>query len=142
MRISDWSSDVCSSDLEHSRGVAEVPGRHRQDPGQRGDAHPESDQVRVGRRRGGDVRGHGAAVNDAMPSDALPDAEVLGGGRLVDNIMYFGPVRRAPGRPVGPGWGIESVKGVAGAGGTNSRDFYWTLKAVALNCRAARAVRG
>src|SRR3546814_12495114 len=29
MRISDWSSDVCSSDLQHRRNLAELPLRHR-----------------------------------------------------------------------------------------------------------------
>src|SRR3546814_20553623 len=30
MRISDWSSDVCSSDLRHRRSHAVLAGRHRQ----------------------------------------------------------------------------------------------------------------
>src|SRR3546814_18552924 len=30
MRISDWSSDVCSSDLVHRHRKRPVPGRHRQ----------------------------------------------------------------------------------------------------------------
>src|SRR3546814_16298803 len=30
MRISDWSSDVCSSDLPHPRGAAQAEGRRLQ----------------------------------------------------------------------------------------------------------------
>src|SRR3546814_7156268 len=30
MRISDWSSDVCSSDLTHDRGGKSAPTHHRQ----------------------------------------------------------------------------------------------------------------
>src|SRR3546814_10237925 len=70
-----------------------------------------------------------------MPSDALPDAEGPGGGRLVDNILYFGRALRAAGLPVGPGRVIEAVKAVEVAGVTNRRDFYWTLHAVFVNRR-------
>src|SRR3546814_2719758 len=55
MRISDWSSDVCSSDLRQARRALRLPagillGRHRLD-GQGPDfgAEPRSEERRVGK---------------------------------------------------------------------------------------------
>src|SRR3546814_7083383 len=46
MRISDWSSDVCSSDLVHRRGI----GAHRLDRGRRGRRDAGADGRLVGAR--------------------------------------------------------------------------------------------
>ena len=80
-------------------------------------------------------------MNDAAPPErGLPDAEGPGGGKLVDNIMYFGRALRAAGLPVGPGKVIDAIKAVEVGGITNRRDFYWTLHAVFVNRRDQRTV--
>src|SRR3546814_4509750 len=86
MRISDWSSDVCSSDLDRQRRrrlagqhrVREVPRRH-----QRG--HPDRlpPQLDLGIRQ---VRGD---AHDVGPLGPL--GEVLGeGGAVIDLAARFG----------------------------------------------------
>src|SRR3546814_5869027 len=62
MRISDWSSDVCSSDLGYDRAV-DVEDRHLL--GCHG-AHQE-EVVAEGRRHVGDLAGDG--VEDAVPDE-------------------------------------------------------------------------
>src|SRR3546814_12640496 len=48
MRISDWSSDVCSSDLEGSRRTRRFDARHGQEePGDRG-GRRHGDRLRAG----------------------------------------------------------------------------------------------
>src|SRR3546814_4234016 len=67
MRISDWSSDVCSSDLAHQ--WADIVGRRRQHPGQRGEADAEA----VGQRD------HARDVD----AEGLHEVGALGGGAQV-----------------------------------------------------------
>jgi uncharacterized protein with von Willebrand factor type A (vWA) domain len=55
------------------------------------------------------------------------------GGRLFQNIMYFGRTLRAAGVPVGPGTVIQALEAVRAVGIENRRDFYWTLHAVFVN---------
>lgn len=52
------------------------------------------------------------------------------GGRIGENIMYFGRVLRAAGLPVGPGAVLEAVEAVAKVGLASRSDLYWTLHAV------------
>ncbi len=55
------------------------------------------------------------------------------GGRLYQNIMYFGRALRAAGLPIGPGKVIQALEAVRAVGIENRRDFYWTLHAVFVN---------
>src|SRR3546814_13950992 len=64
MRISDWSSDVCSSDL---RGRAAVAGVHRD---RRADGQPD---VLVSGRESPDLRGVGLFAANQKPSGRSPD---------------------------------------------------------------------
>jgi uncharacterized protein with von Willebrand factor type A (vWA) domain len=52
------------------------------------------------------------------------------GGRLSDNIAYFGRALRAAGLPVGPGAVIDAIAAVEAARVGTREDFYWTLHAV------------
>lgn len=79
-----------------------------------------------------------AAAPLPPPDLGLPDPDAPGGGKLVDNIMYFARALRAAGLPVGPGKVIDAVKAVQVGGVTNRRDFYWTLHAVFVNRRDQR----
>ncbi|EDP64420.1 VWA domain containing CoxE-like family protein [alpha proteobacterium BAL199] len=80
-------------------------------------------------------------MNHTAPTDQdLPDADGPGGGKLVDNIMYFGRALRAAGLPVGPGRIIDAIKAVEVAGITNRRDFYWALHSVFVNRRDQREI--
>src|SRR3546814_14494699 len=78
MRISDWSSDVCSSDLDPERERTDVHhlyARHVDEPGH---AHARADEAAdaarhrqaQGRRTAGDAdrlyRAHGAAARSAL----------------------------------------------------------------------------
>jgi len=79
-----------------------------------------------------------AAAPLPPPDRGLPDPDGPGGGKLVDNIMYFARALRAAGLPVGPGKVIDAVQAVQVGGVTNRRDFYWTLHAVFVNRRDQR----
>lgn len=79
--------------------------------------------------------------DDLTPPDySLPDTDGEGGGKLIQNIMYFGRTLRAAGLPVGPGKVLDAVEAVQAAGITNRRDFYWTLHAVFVNRRDQREI--
>jgi len=60
------------------------------------------------------------------------------GGKLADNIMYFGRALRVAGLPIGPGKVIDAIKAVQIAGITNRSDFYWALHSVFVNRRDQR----
>src|SRR3546814_21087994 len=78
MRISDWSSDVCSSDLEQGG-----PGRRRGAAGACGDGDPRaSELVRFPGRRHSDREGLGAggAGGDQRRDRDAVDPEADGGG--------------------------------------------------------------
>jgi len=75
-------------------------------------------------------------MNDAAPS--LPDD--ADGGKLADNIVYFGRVLRRAGLPVGPGTVLEAVRAVEAVGITDREVFYWALHAVFVNRRDQREV--
>jgi len=60
------------------------------------------------------------------------------GGKLADNIMYFGRALRVAGLPIGPGKVIDAIKAVEIAGITNRSDFYWALHSVFVNRRDQR----
>src|SRR3546814_17944263 len=88
MRISDWSSDVCSSDLEHLRARQSGANRTLDRDAARGDEAAENDRflaqeparplrqrdrlgARTGRRPDHKVRGCNAASGAATPPPAL-----------------------------------------------------------------------
>jgi uncharacterized protein with von Willebrand factor type A (vWA) domain len=52
------------------------------------------------------------------------------GGRLSDNIVYFGRALRAAGLPVGPGAVLDAIAAVEAARIGTRDDFYWTLHSV------------
>lgn len=51
------------------------------------------------------------------------------GGRLAENIMFFGRVLRAAGLPCGTGSVLTAIKAVEAAGLGSRDDLYWTLHA-------------
>src|SRR4051794_7544601 len=53
-----------------------------------------------------------------------------GGGRLSENIAYFGRALRAAGLPVGPGAVLDAIAAVEAARVGTREDFYWTLHSV------------
>jgi uncharacterized protein with von Willebrand factor type A (vWA) domain len=59
----------------------------------------------------------------------LPDGAEEG-GRLSDNIAYFGRALRAAGLPVGPGAVLDAIAAVEAARIGTRDDFYWTLHSV------------
>src|SRR3546814_19640098 len=92
MRISDWSSDVCSSDLCREQDDAEGDDQRRVEPGGvdaggRGLEHHEG-------RSGVDAPAHDAAVLD-FGSKAFPRA-----GVAPDDGFDLDPVARAGAEPV------------------------------------------
>lgn len=62
------------------------------------------------------------------------------GGRLAENIMYFGRVLRRAGLPIGPGQVIEAMRAVSQVGLGSRKDFYWSLFSVFVNRRDQREV--
>lgn len=67
-------------------------------------------------------------------------AEEADGGKLADNILFFGRVLRRAGLPVGPGTVIEAVRAVEAVGITDREVFYWALHAVFVNRRDQREI--
>ena len=62
------------------------------------------------------------------------------GGRVADNVVYFGRALRKAGLPVGPAAIIEAIRAVEAAGLSRRDDFYWTLNSVFVKKREHRAV--
>src|SRR3546814_9178314 len=91
MRISDWSADVCFSDLDREAGVEQANRDRAGDPGERppqhgrggpdsaddGQQHPEDDQTGQGGNRGDDDRTDPARSNSA---EEVREAEEEGTG--------------------------------------------------------------
>ena len=75
-----------------------------------------------------------------MEGVPAPAAAPEGGGRLVENIMYFARTLRAAGLPIGPGKVLAAVEAVRAAGLESRDDFYWTLHAVFVNRRDQREI--
>ena len=113
-------------DQRHARRAAQIPGRHREDPGQRGRTPALPGQGRA--RRGAVMEGIGASPRPGSESD----------GRLLANIMYFARALRAAGLPIGPGKVLAAVEAVRAVGIESRDDFYWTLHAVFVNRRDQR----
>jgi uncharacterized protein with von Willebrand factor type A (vWA) domain len=65
----------------------------------------------------------------------MDGAAPAAGGRLPDNIAYFGRALRAAGLPVGPGSVLDAIRAVETAGIGRREDFYWTLHAVFVTRR-------
>src|SRR3546814_4453781 len=78
MRISDWSSDVCSSDLGHGQDPVMVFRRHHLDGG--ADALPEPDEPLQRGRVGALGRRQDAEAALEQLSEAGVGAGVLGAG--------------------------------------------------------------
>ena len=57
------------------------------------------------------------------------------GGRLAENIMYFGRTLRAAGLPAGTGKVLAAIRAVETVGLHRRDDFYWALHAVFVNRR-------
>ena len=66
----------------------------------------------------------------AAHSGPLSKGELNPGGRLAQNIVYFGRALRAAGIPVGPKAIIDALDALKAAGVGTREDFYWTLHAV------------
>ena len=66
----------------------------------------------------------------AAHSGPLSKGELDPGGRLAQNIVYFGRALRAAGIPVGPKTIIDALDALKAAGVGTREDFYWTLHAV------------
>jgi uncharacterized protein with von Willebrand factor type A (vWA) domain len=66
----------------------------------------------------------------AAHSGPLSKGERDPGGRLAQNIVYFGRALRAAGIPVGPKAIIDALDALKAAGVGTREDFYWTLHAV------------
>jgi uncharacterized protein len=66
----------------------------------------------------------------AAHSGPLSKGELDPGGRLAQNIVYFGRALRAAGIPVGPKAIIDALDALKVAGVGTREDFYWTLHAV------------
>src|SRR3546814_5593899 len=85
MRISDWSSDVCSSDLDelaHPLGRAHDIGRAHRLVGADQDETP--DAHRLGGKRA--VKGAEDIVAHARDRIALDQGHMLVGGRMIDGL--------------------------------------------------------
>ena len=115
-------------DQRHARHPAEVPGRHRPNPGQRGEPHPDPGQGRTVRSP---ARSEAGMVQDTRDIQ-------IDGGRLSANIMHFARCLRVAGMPIGPGKVLQALEAVEAVGIGNRRDFYWTLHAVFVNRRDQR----
>lgn len=63
-----------------------------------------------------------------------------GGGRIVDNIVYFARVLRKAGMKVGPAAVRDSVEAVRIAGVGSREEFYWVLHSVFVKRREDREV--
>src|SRR3546814_21120376 len=85
MRISDWSSDVCSSDLPEADGIGRSPGRR---PGNHGEpaGQAPAGHVAAVRRRAGAV-GAGSAVR-RVP--AQPGADPIGSASCRERGCQYG----------------------------------------------------
>lgn len=77
---------------------------------------------------------------DARPSSTpfAPNliAAEADGGRIAENILYFGRLLRASGLPVGPEKIVTATRAVMAAGIDNPKILYWTLHAVFVNRRS------
>src|SRR3546814_9040226 len=101
MRISDWSSDVCSSDLD---GDPDRTGERSRDRGSRGVSEPGRLQRGSPLGRSGQPPGSGTGADRATGRRTLHGAggigrkENAGGGRAVVGIARLIPCRREPRR--------------------------------------------
>src|SRR3546814_16548868 len=76
MRISDWSSDVCSSDLKRGKADKDVPARNQMTPEeQEARRNRLKVLIKLGKDRGYLTYGE---INDHLPDD-LVDAEAIDG---------------------------------------------------------------
>src|SRR3546814_19357799 len=91
MRISDWSSDVCSSDLHGIEGYPERPGHIRLARPQDEQPHSNQKQKRPKHRRGifprksEPVTGEGPADPQEQRNRTLPDEGIRSEERRVGN---------------------------------------------------------
>ena len=116
-------------DQRHARRAAEVPGRHRQDPGQRGEPHPEPGQgraVRLPHRLTAGMVQDTARYRRSMAAGCRPTS-CISPAACARPACRSGRARCCtrwrPSRP---------------SASTTARDFYWTLHAVFVNRRDQR----
>src|SRR3546814_20945751 len=115
MRISDWSSDVCSSDLEVAKLCAAFPGPYWQAK-DRARAYPSEFVAALG--KAGYLAAlipeeYGGAGLPLSAVAAIPEAiqpQGCHGGAVHAQMYVMGPLLRhgsgrTAGRPVGEGWG-------------------------------------
>ncbi|WP_350334792.1 vWA domain-containing protein [Coralliovum pocilloporae] len=62
------------------------------------------------------------------------------GGRLAENVAYFGRALRAAGLPVGPAHVVDAVNALTMTGIGSRDDLYWVLQSVFVKRRDHRAV--
>ena len=73
-------------------------------------------------------------ISTSLPPNLI--AGVTDGGRITENILYFGRLLRASGLPVGPQKIVLATRAVMAAGIDNPKVLYWTLHAVFVNRRS------
>src|SRR3546814_14594312 len=95
MRISDWSSDVCSSDLLEHRIAAPIARVHRQVACRFGDQRGERIDMRGGEIADMDIVAHAGAVGGGEISAEHRDMAALAGRRHDRDLDQ---VRRTGGR--------------------------------------------
>src|SRR3546814_5535722 len=91
MRISDWSSDVCSSDLEEARDLdGEVHDHEPEDPPPT--VHdPEGDEAEAGRQADEDRAEQQAELRDTEGELALRRQQALDREPSADDVRGPGP---------------------------------------------------
>ena len=65
---------------------------------------------------------------------------VADGGRIAENILYFGRLLRSAGLPVGPDKVLLATEAVMATGLSDIKTLYWTLHAVFVNRRTERDI--
>ncbi len=76
--------------------------------------------------------------NGLSPTRLAPNliASEVDGGRIGENILYFGRLLRASGLPVGPEKIVLATRAVLAAGIDSPKILYWALHAVFVNRRS------
>src|SRR3546814_12361225 len=116
MRISDWSSDVCTSDLLHAPGVAEASGALRGRDGT-GPAQAHTGEAMRGRRRGASAPLLFSPCRKAPTPGEVTEKGGSGGPRRVSTLAQCDAIGVAMGRAASPGhWRTEERRVGKGGG--------------------------
>jgi uncharacterized protein len=81
-----------------------------------------------------------AAATHAVGLDPNIITASADGGRIGENILYFGRLLRAAGLPVGPDKIALATQAVMATGLSDIKTLYWTLHAVFVNRRTERDI--